>query len=135
MTAPAARIRATTGLSVPGIRSTPPVPLYSSDQPAVVGKPTMSIGSFTITGTPASGPSASPSARRRSIVRASARASGLRKMMALWRGLNSAMRSRNAWVSASDVMAPLAKAACACSTVSSTGSIAASLILGNSDWG
>ena len=65
MTQPAARMRATTGLSVPGIRSTPPVLLCSSDQPPVVGKPTMSIGSFTTTGTPASGPSASPAARRR----------------------------------------------------------------------
>ncbi len=83
MMAPAARIRATTGASVPGIRSTPPVLLCSSDQPAVVGKPTMSIGSLTTTGTPASGPSASPAARRASTARASAKASGLKKMIAL----------------------------------------------------
>ena len=83
MTAPAARMRATTGASVAGIRSTPPALLYSSDQPPVVGKPTMSMVSLTTTGTPASGPSASPAARRRSIARASASASGLRKMIAL----------------------------------------------------
>ncbi len=84
ITAPAARIRATTGESVSGIRSTPPVLLYSSRQPAVVGKPTMSIGSLTTTGTPASGPSASPAARRRSIARASSSAAGLRKQIALY---------------------------------------------------
>ncbi len=83
MTAPAARMRATTGASVAGIRSTPPLLPCSSDQPAVVGKPTMSIGSLTTTGTPASGPSASPAARRRSMARASSMASSLRKMMAL----------------------------------------------------
>lgn len=83
MTAPAARIRATTGESVAGLRSTPPVPLYNSDHPPVVGNPTMSIVSFTTTGTPANGPSASPAARRRPISRASASAPPLRKMTAL----------------------------------------------------
>ena len=83
MTAPACRMRATTGASVAGIRSTPPVLLYSSFQPAVVGKPTMSIGSLTTIGTPASGPSASPAARRRSIARASSSAAGLWNTIAL----------------------------------------------------
>ena len=80
---PAARMRATTGESVAGNRSIPPALLESSDQPPVVGKPFMSIASFTTTGTPASGPSGSPALRRRSMVRASARASGLKKTIAL----------------------------------------------------
>ena len=62
--APAERMRATTGASVSGMRSMPPALLQSSDQPAVVGKPTISIGSLITTGTPASGPSASPDWRR-----------------------------------------------------------------------
>ena len=83
ITVPAARIRATTGASNAGMRSTPPVLLWSRDHPAVVGNPTMSMGSLITTGTPASGPRASPAARRRSIARASARASGFRRMIAL----------------------------------------------------
>ena len=83
MIVPAARMRATTGLSASGMRSTPPLAEYSRDQPAVVGKPFMSIGSLITTGTPASGPSFSPAAILRSISRASANASGLRKMIAL----------------------------------------------------
>ena len=43
----------------------------------------MSIASLTTTGTPASGPSVSPAARRRSIARASASASGFMKHIAL----------------------------------------------------
>ena len=83
MTAPAARMRATTGESRSGMRSTPPVLLCSNDQPAVVGKPTMSIGSFTTTGTPARGPRTSPAKRRWSMERATAIASSFIKMMAL----------------------------------------------------
>ena len=83
----------------------------------------MSMVSFTTTGTPASGPSASPAARRASIARASARAAGLTKMMAFSRGLSAAMRSRKAWVSCSQVKAPAARPSCTPATVSSTRSI------------
>ncbi len=83
ITAPAAFNRATTGASRSGNRSMPPVPLKSPDQPPVEGKPTMSMASLTTTGTPASGPSASPAARRRSIALASSSALGFMKVKAL----------------------------------------------------
>ena len=83
MTQPAARIRATTGESVSGIRSTPPACALRKRQPAVVGSPAMSIGSLITTGTPASGPSVSPAARRASMARASSSACGFMTMMAL----------------------------------------------------
>ena len=101
--APAARMRATTGLSWAGIKSMPPDLLCSRDQPAVVGKPTMSIGSFTTAGTPASGGSFSPASRRRSMARASSSAWSLRKMRALRRGLWRSIWARWAWVSCSAV--------------------------------
>ena len=82
--ASAARMRATTGLSRSGIRSTPPNFEFSLFQPAVVGNPFISIGSFTTIGTPARGPTGSPAAIRRSTSLAvSSAASSLWKIIAL----------------------------------------------------
>ena len=88
-------------------------------QPPVDGSPAMSIGSLTAIGTPASGPSASPAARRRSIARASSNACAFIVINALNVGLKRSMRARHARVSASDVT-PAAKAAWQSATVIST---------------
>ncbi len=68
-TAPARRRLATTGLSSFATRS------FCRRRPLVVAKPRWSALTLVVTGTPASGPSASPRARAASTASASARTS------------------------------------------------------------
>ncbi len=92
--APAARSRATGGASAGATRS------RKRGTPNVVAVPATGVVSFTVNGTPASGPSASPAARRRSMRAASARAcSAISCVTAFTCGLTSAIRSR--WLSTS----------------------------------
>ncbi len=92
--APAARRRATGGASDVATRP------RSRSAPCVVGTPSMPMLSFTVNGTPVSGPVSSPAARRRSVPAASARArSASSWVIAFTSGLTVAIRSR--WLSTS----------------------------------
>ncbi|EWS52603.1 hypothetical protein X551_04608 [Methylibium sp. T29] len=90
--APAARMRCTVGASSGTIAPA------SAGTPQGVGRPAMSMFSFTVIGTPCSGPSAAPAATWRSAATAAARASSAsRRTTALTRGLTASMRAR--WAS------------------------------------
>ncbi len=87
--APAARSRRTGGASAFATQS------RKYGTPCVVAEPATWMFSFTVKGTPASGPSRSPAARRRSVSRAACRApSSSSRVTAFTRGLTAAIRSR-----------------------------------------
>ena len=90
--APAARMRSTTGAS------TGATALASAGTPQVVGRPAMSMFSFTVKGTPCSGPTVSPAASFWSALTAAARASSAStRTTAFSAGFTASMRAR--WAS------------------------------------
>ena len=79
--------------------------------PQVVGMPTVVITSLTATGTPASGPSASPAARRSSTSAAAARAPSPSTCRKAWTASSTAaIRSRCASVTSTALTSPAARA-------------------------
>ena len=100
---PAARILSTTGASI-GTTA-----CANAGTPQVVGRPAMSMFSFTVKGTPCKGPSGSPAAIMRSALRAAARASGARtRTTAFTWGLTASIRARCASMTSVDEVFPLA---------------------------
>ncbi|GAA3212048.1 hypothetical protein GCM10020216_017010 [Nonomuraea helvata] len=100
--ASAARSRATEGESASATLS------RNLGTPWVVGTPSTSRFSLTVNGTPASGPSGSPAARRRSMSAAAAMAlSASTAVTALIVELTSAIRSRCAWTTSVALYSPL----------------------------
>ncbi len=103
ITVPAARSRSTMVESYGGRQ---PSRIFD---PTVVGTPLVVSTSFTATGTPASGPSSSPAARRSSTARAAASAPSVSTCRnACTRSSTAPMRSRWAWVTSTAEVSPLA---------------------------
>ncbi len=101
--APAAFMRSTTGASTGAMTSA------SAGRPLVVGVPARSMFSFTVNGTPWSGPSASPAETARSAATAASPApSASTRVTALRCGFTSAMRVRWASTTSTELNSPLA---------------------------
>ena len=97
ITAPAASQFATTGLSSVATRS------RNATTPLVVAQPAWSMFSLTVTGTPWSGPSASPRATAASARSAASSACAARfTVTAFRRGFTAAMRARHASTASRD---------------------------------
>ena len=106
MMAPAAVQLVTTGLSAFATRS------RNATIPLVVAQPAWSMFSFTVTGTPCSGPSASPRATAASARSAASRALADRSTVtAFSRGLTAAIRARLASTASRDEISRRAIAA------------------------